>query len=90
MKRVRAIVSGRVQGVWYRAYTAEKARQLGVSGYVRNLADGTVEIAAVGDAGAVDAPLGWAHEGSPMAQVADVASEPLASEESFEGFEVRH
>ena len=46
MKRVRAIVTGRVQGVWVRARTQDEARRLGVTGFVRNLPDGTVEIGA--------------------------------------------
>ena len=57
MKRVRAIVSGRVQGVWYRAHTQEKAQEMGVVGYVRNCADGTVEIVAEGEEHRVEALL---------------------------------
>ena len=68
-KKVRAIVSGRVQGVWYRAHTRDKARELGLHGYVRNLADGDVEIVAQGEQSAVDALIDWSWTGPPMAQV---------------------
>lgn len=73
----RAIVHGRVQGVWYRASTAERARALGVRGHARNLADGTVEVLAVGEPAAVDALLNWLHEGPPLARVSDVVVEEL-------------
>ena len=69
MKTVTAIVSGRVQGVWYRAHTREKALELGVVGTVRNLSDGTVEIVAQGEATQVEALLNWARTGPPMAVV---------------------
>jgi acylphosphatase len=90
MKRVRAIVSGRVQGVWYRARTQEKAQELGVVGYVRNCADGTVEIVAVGEEHRVDALLDWAREGPPMAEVTDLSAEILSPDEEFRRFEVRY
>jgi acylphosphatase len=90
MKRVRAIVSGRVQGVWYRAHTQEKAQEMGVVGYVRNCADGTVEIVAEGEEHRVEALLDWAREGPPMAQVADLSEEILSPDEEFHRFEVRY
>jgi acylphosphatase len=73
----RAKVHGRVQGVWYRAGTAERARSLGVKGHARNLADGTVEVLAVGSIAAVDALIEWLWEGTPLAQVTDVVVEDV-------------
>ncbi len=73
----RAFVHGRVQGVWYRASTAERARALGVMGHARNLADGSVEVLAVGQPQAVEALLAWLREGPPMARVDDVTIEEL-------------
>ena len=62
-------VSGRVQGVAFRAYTLERALALGLRGYVRNLADGRVEVLACGAAGAVKDLGGWLYEGSPSSRV---------------------
>jgi len=86
MKKVRAIVTGRVQGVWFRASVADKARELGVNGYVRNLPDGSVEFVAAGDDHKVDSLVQWANHGPPLASVAKVRVEPLDSDEEFTGF----
>ena len=64
MKKIKAIVLGKVQGVGFRMYTRAQARQLGVCGYVRNLCNGNVEIVAKGEARAVDELLEWAKSGS--------------------------
>jgi acylphosphatase len=68
----RCYVSGRVQGVFYRASTRERAQQLGCRGYARNLADGRVEVLAVGEPAAVDALVEWLWHGPPAAHVQDV------------------
>lgn len=77
----RARVRGRVQGVWFRASTAERAGALGVRGHARNLADGSVEVLAVGPAEAVESLLAWLREGPPMARVDDVAVEEVEAGE---------
>lgn len=71
--RRRVLVSGRVQGVGFRAATAREARRLGVTGYAANLADGRVEVLACGSAEAVEALLGWLEGGPPAAKVREVA-----------------
>jgi acylphosphatase len=73
----KAIVRGRVQGVWYRASTAERAVALGVRGHARNLPDGTVEVVAAGEQQAVDALLAWLGQGPPLARVTSVEIEEL-------------
>lgn len=90
MKKVRAIVSGRVQGVWYRAHTREKAVELGIAGFVRNLPDGTVEIVAQGEEGQVEALMDWARVGPPMAEVTEVRARDMAEDEEYGSFEVLH
>jgi len=75
-KAVLARISGRVQGVWYRGWTVEKATALGLNGWVRNRADGTVEALFAGPAAAVDSMLAACREGPPAALVRDVAVEP--------------
>jgi acylphosphatase len=83
MRRIRAIVSGRVQGVSYRASTADEARRLGLVGWVRNLRDGTVELEAEGPPDAIEKLLTWCQHGPPAAKVTNVAVDerPLASNE---------
>ena len=72
-RRVRLLVSGRVQGVFYRATTAERARELGLAGHARNLADGRVEVIAEGSPGAVEALIAFCREGPRLARVEAVA-----------------
>jgi acylphosphatase len=72
-RRIHAIVTGRVQGVSYRATTADEARGLGLVGWVRNLPDGSVELEAEGAPDAVAALLAWCAKGSPAARVDHVA-----------------
>ena len=71
---MRAIISGRVQGVGYRAYCSRTAVGLGVDGTVRNRPDGTVEVVAEGDPDAVDALLDWCRGGPRYARVRSVES----------------
>lgn len=66
-------VSGRVQGVFYRKYTAQTAMRLGLTGYVQNLEDGRVEVMAEGTAPQLAALEEWCHKGSPKAKVSGVA-----------------
>nr|WP_221302823.1 acylphosphatase [Quisquiliibacterium transsilvanicum] len=80
-------IRGRVQGVGYRASMTREARRLGLSGWVRNRLDGSVEGAAVGDDDAVAALVEWAHRGPPAARVTEVEARPLAGPSGFEGFE---
>jgi acylphosphatase len=72
----RSYVSGRVQGVFYRATCVRKAHSLGLVGYARNLADGRVEVLACGEQQAVDAFIAWLWQGSPASKVTGVATEP--------------
>jgi acylphosphatase len=71
----RSFVSGRVQGVFYRATCVRKARELGLTGFARNLTDGRVEVLACGEQAAVDAFVAWLWEGSPASKVSGVITE---------------
>ena len=84
----RAVVHGRVQGVFFRQKTLERARALGVSGWVRNKPEGTVEIHAEGDPDAVEQLLRFARTGPRAAEVdhVDVSDVPV---EGRQGFDVR-
>jgi acylphosphatase len=74
-------VSGRVQGVFYRASTRQKATELGCAGYARNLPDGRVEVLAVGEPQAVHALVDWLWRGSPASDVQAVEVRELSLDE---------
>jgi acylphosphatase len=78
--RVRAVVAGRVQGVWFRESCRREAERLGVTGWAHNLRDGRVEIEAQGSRAAVDALVAWAHEGPRLAIVESVTVDALPVE----------
>ena len=71
-RTIKIIVSGRVQGVAFRYYTRKKALEIGLSGTVRNLPDGTVEIFASGPSERIAELISWTNEGSPAARVTGV------------------
>lgn len=66
-------VSGRVQGVWFRKYTCDKADELGITGFVENKPDGTVYVEAEGREGDLKKFIEWLHRGSPRSEVQQVA-----------------
>jgi acylphosphatase len=70
--QVHVIISGRVQGVWYRAHTKKKAEALGVTGWVKNTVDGNVEAVFEGNESTLHEMITWCRVGPPFAQVADV------------------
>ncbi|MBP2300062.1 acylphosphatase [Azospirillum picis] len=75
-KVVRARILGKVQGVWYRGWTVDTATRLGLTGWVRNRSDGTVEALFAGPAAAVDHMLDACRRGPSAAIVRDVVAEP--------------
>jgi acylphosphatase len=87
--RRRFIVRGRVQGVFFRAATVEQARALGLGGYVRNRADGTVEVEAEGAEQALEALERWLWRGPPLARVDAVEEVPPAHDPLPLPFELR-
>ena len=89
MSGARFLVSGRVQGVWVRAATRERALALQLQGYARNLADGGVEVVASGEAAALDELERWLWQGPPLAKVSGVVRQPLEAAPAFEGFSTR-
>jgi len=86
--RAHVFVSGRVQGVFFRATTRDTADDVGADGWVRNLDDGRVEAVFEGTEEQVEAMVEFCHEGSSAARVEDVAVE-YESPEGVSGFEVR-
>ncbi len=87
--RAHLLLQGRVQGVSFRYYTMQEARSLGLTGWVRNLWDGRVEVLFEGDEGAVKQMIVWCQQGPPSAVVEEVEiawEEPTAE---FNNFRVR-
>ena len=85
MATARFLVSGRVQGVFFRASTRNEAERLGLAGTARNLDDGRVEVIASGTDEALSALERWLWQGPPSARVDEVTRESVA-ERDFEGF----
>ena len=89
LRRVRLVVSGRVQGVWYRGSMEEEALRLGVAGWVKNRPDGSVEAVAEGAPQKIEALIAWCWKGPPAASVGNVEvhDEPV---QGLRGFHVTH
>ncbi|MBD3263812.1 MAG: acylphosphatase [Candidatus Omnitrophica bacterium] len=89
-KRVRITISGIVQGVGFRFSALQEARSLAIKGWVRNRADGRVEVIAEGDPGGVDAMIDWCRQGPAMARVQDAEVEPLEFSLGVGEFSIKH
>ncbi len=81
-------VWGRVQGVLFRDSARRRARKLGLTGYAKNLADGSLEIIAQGDEHAIDELFAWAKHGPPFAHVKRFQITELSSEKAFDAFSI--
>jgi acylphosphatase len=84
---MRIIISGKVQGVYYRQSTREKSMQLGISGIVKNLTNGSVEVIASGTSDQLNNLVEWCKQGPPKAVVSSIESEELPYQ-SFDGFKI--
>lgn len=89
-RRVRVRIKGRVQGVFFRAYTRDAAIEEGVAGWVKNLPDGRVEAVFEGDSDKVERMVAWCSEGSPLSRVDRVESQEEVYEGEHDGFEITY
>lgn len=89
LETIRLIISGKVQGVFYRRGTKEKADALGITGTVRNLDDGRVEVIATGNETALQQLKYWCREGPPRAVVHQLFEEKMRTE-TFGSFKIVH
>ncbi len=80
-------VRGRVQGVGFRAATVRRAHMHGVTGWVRNMEDGSVQVLAQGEPDRVDSLLSWLHQGPPAARVDEVVHERVDTDRHYDRFE---
>jgi acylphosphatase len=89
-KRAHLLISGRVQGVFYRTNTKDQAERLGLFGWVRNLPDGRVEAVFEGEKSAIEEMIGWCHKGPPGAKVTDVRVKWEEYRGEFDDFRIRY
>lgn len=90
VKRIRAVIKGRVQGVFFRAYTQEEAQRLGLVGWVRNRSDGDVETVAEGEEEQVEQLISWLHQGPPAARVSGVEISSEEPQRDLRSFAIRY
>lgn len=88
--RAHLVVSGRVQGVFYRAYARDRAEVLQLCGWIKNRSDGCVEAVVEGEAENVDVFISWCRQGPPSARVEQVELERQEYLGEFHGFAVRY
>lgn len=88
--RMNAVIHGRVQGVFFRHFTAKEAERLCLTGWVKNLADGSVEAEFQGAEGEVALMVNWLQHGSPLSQVSRVQTRICSTVEREAGFLVRY
>ena len=88
--RVHLIIHGYVQGIFYRASTRETALSLGLSGWVRNMADGNVEALFEGSIDNLHNAVEWCRQGPPGAKVTKIDEKWTDSKAEFDSFEIRH
>jgi acylphosphatase len=84
------VISGKVQGVWFRANTKQKAEQLGIKGWVRNTSDGKVEAIFEGDEENISEMINWCRQGPPLAKVEDVKIEEKTPNDDYDTFIIRN
>lgn len=89
MKAVRFLIGGKVQGVWFRASARDQAVALNLRGFARNLADGRVEVLAIGDDDAIEQLAQWLHFGPPQAHVDELERIETEEDVHVDGFEIR-
>lgn len=90
MRAIRAIVRGQVQGVYFRAFTRDEAARLGVTGWVRNNSDGSVECFAQAPEDKIEAFIRFLHKGSPGASVEGLQVRDETPQPRLKGFEIRY
>ena len=88
IRQVHLLIRGKVQGVWYRKSTKIKADELGLSGTVKNLPDGRVEIYAIGEPTKIDWLIDWARQGPKFAVVHSIEVNEVKTPQQFSEFKI--
>ncbi len=87
-RHVHLIITGRVQGVWFRASTQETADNLGIKGWVRNLPDLSVEVDAIGETDVIEQFIQWCYKGPPGARIKNIEIKELEPVDDFQNFKI--
>ncbi|MEF8846868.1 MAG: acylphosphatase [Candidatus Paceibacterota bacterium] len=90
MSKAHLLISGRVQGVTFRASTKKKAQSLGLKGWVRNTEDGKVETVVEGEQEKIEKLIDWCKQGPSLAKVQNIEVDWKEEQEGFSNFEVRY
>ena len=90
VKQARVLFQGRVQGVWFRAFTREQAKAACLTGWVRNLPDGSVEALFEGNEGTIEQVIETCRQGPPSARVENIETSWKDASNEFSTFEIRH
>ncbi len=88
IRKIHLLISGKVQGVFYRAGAKRKAEELDLKGWVRNTPDNKVEIVAEGEEDKLREMIEWCYNGSSGAVVSDIKTEWMEAEKKFDKFEI--
>jgi len=90
MKNLEIIVSGRVQGVCYRAFVLHRANELNIKGYTKNLVNGDVKVIAIGEENTMNIFISMLKEGPSMARVDDIQTSEIPIDEEFSSFSIKY
>ena len=90
MKNLEIIVSGRVQGVCYRAFVMHRANELNIKGYTKNLVNGNVKVIAIGEDSVMNIFIDMLKEGPSMARVDNIQTSEIIIGEEFSGFSIKY
>lgn len=88
MQQVHLLITGKVQGVWYRVFVKDTAEKLGLTGWVRNTESGDVEAVIQGETGKINELLVACHEGPPLAKVTSINEEWQKAKDTFSEFQI--
>ncbi len=90
MKNLEIIVSGRVQGVCYRAFVLHRANEINIKGYAKNLVNGNVKVLAIGEDSVMNAFINMLKEGPSMARIDNIQTSEIIIGEEFSGFSIKY
>ncbi len=88
--QIKVVIKGLVQGVFYRVHTKNTADKLGIKGYVKNLANGSVEAVFEGDPDAIARMIDWCHKGPKISRIDHVQTQEIKTLSNFKIFEIRY